>query len=138
MLYFFHIDTAEQHEVMLPKVVGTLKNLGLMLNHKKCLLHQWQLNYLGHCIDEHGIRPDEAKVKAITDIELPSKVSGLRQIHYLGRYLPNLLEVTKPLDNLLKKFTELAWGPAQGEAFQRVKQFVILSYIQSPSILFCE
>lgn len=59
-------DTPEEHEVKLQKVLDTFKNAGF----------KGKLNYLGHCIDKHGIRPDEAKVKAITDVEPPSNVSG--------------------------------------------------------------
>lgn len=113
------------------KALDTLKNAGLKLNHEKCLLHQRQLNYLGHCIDEHGIKPVEAKVKAITDLEPPSNVTGLRRvlgkIHYLGRYLPNLSEVTKPLNNLLKNDATWAWSAAQEEAFKKVKQLITQS-----------
>lgn len=129
-------DTPEEHEERLQKVLDTLKNAGLKLNHEKCLLRQRQLNYLGHCIDEHGIRPDEAKVKAITNLEPPSNVSGLRRvlgmIHYLGRYLPNLSEVTKPLNDLLKNDAAWAWSAAQEEAFRKVKELIT----QSPVLAF--
>lgn len=129
-------DTPEEHEVRLQKVLYTLKTAGLKLNHEKCLLRWRQLNYLGHCIDEHGIRPDEAKVKAITDLEPPSNVSDLRRIlgmiHYLGRYLPNLSWVTKPLNELLKNDAVWAWSPAQEGVFKRVKQLIT----QSPALAF--
>ena len=45
-------------------------------------------------------------------------------IHNLGRYLPNLSEVTKALTDLLKKEVMWGWGAAQQEAFKRVKQLV--------------
>ena len=69
-------DSEEVHEVRLQKTLDTLEKAGLKLNHDKCLLRQRQLKYLGHYIDEHGIRPDEAKVKAVTQLEPPNNVVG--------------------------------------------------------------
>lgn len=126
-------DTTEEHEVRLQKTLETLKKAGLKLNHEKCLLRQQQLNYLGHCTDEHGIRPDKAKVKAVTELEPPSNITDLRRIlgtiHYLGRYLQNLSEVTKLLNDLLKNYATWAWTAAQEEAFKKVKQLVTKSPI---------
>lgn len=124
-------NTPEEHEVRLQKTLNTLKEAGLKLNHEKCFLRQHQLNYLGHCIDEHGVRPDKAKVKAVTDLETPKNVSDLRRIlgmiHYLGRYLPNLSVVTKPLNDLLKHEVTWTWDVDQENAFRRVKELVTKS-----------
>ena len=53
-----------------------------------------------------SFRADEAKVKAITELEPPSCLSDRRimlgTIHYLGRHSLNRCEFTKPLSNLLK------------------------------------
>lgn len=53
-------------------------------------------------------------------------------IHYLGRYLPNLSWVTKPLNELLKNDAVWAWSPAQEGVFKRVKQLIT----QSPALAF--
>ena len=45
-------------------------------------------------------------------------------IHYLGRYLPNQSEVTKPLNDLLKNDAAWAWSTAQEEAFKKVKHLI--------------
>lgn len=58
-------------------------------------------------IDKEGIRPDTAKIKAITHLEKPQNISELRRmlgmIHYLGRYVPHLSDVIRPLNELLKR-----------------------------------
>ena len=123
-----YAETTEPHEERLQNTLDTLKRAGLKLNNDKCLLRQRRLNYLGNCIDEDGIRLDETKVQAITQLQPPNNVPELRRIlgmiHYLGRYLPNLSEVTKALTDLLKKEVMWGWGAAQQEAFKRVKQLV--------------
>ena len=91
-------------------------------------MRQRQLNYLGHLIDRAGIRPDPAKVGAITELQPPEDVPGLRRflgmVHYLGRYLPNLTDALQPLNDLLKDDITWIWDAAQADAFKRVKQLV--------------
>ena len=45
-------------------------------------------------------------------------------VHYLGRYLPNLSEVIKPLKCLLKTDAVWTWDAAQVDAFNKVKQLI--------------
>lgn len=89
----------KEHEERLQNVLQILESAGLKLNDRKCHLRQKQLNYLGHLIDEDGIRPDPSKVSAITELQPPDDIPGLRRflgmVHYLGRYLPNLSDVIK-------------------------------------------
>lgn len=129
-------NTAEQHEQRLQSALRTIENAGLKLNNEKCLLRQSQLCYLGHVIDSNGIRPDNAKIDAITQLQPPEDVSDLRRmlgmVHYLGRYVPHLSEVTRPLNELLRKDTAWTWGPAQDEAFHKVKVLIT----ESPVLAF--
>ncbi len=123
-----YAETAELHEERLKNTLDTLKRAGLKLNHDKCLLRQRRFNYLGHCIDEDGIRPDVTKVQAITQLQPPTNVHELRRvlgmIHYLSRYLPHLSEFTKPPTDLLKAEVMWVWGAAQEKGFKKVKQLI--------------
>ncbi|XP_042345404.1 uncharacterized protein K02A2.6-like [Plectropomus leopardus] len=123
-----HGRDEKEHEERLQNVLQILKSAGLKLNDRKCRLHQKQLNYLGHRIDGDGIRPDPSKVSAITKLQPPSDMPGLRRflgmVHYLGRYLPNLSEVINPLNDLLKSDAAWIWDAAQIEAFNKVKQLI--------------
>ena len=39
----------------------------------------------------------------------------------LGKFTPNLAEITQPLRQLLSKSRAWTWGPAQSTAFQQMK-----------------
>jgi hypothetical protein len=121
-------NSPEEHEQRLQKALEAIDRAGLMLNTEKCLLRQSQLRYLGHVIDKEGIRPDTAKIEAITHLEKPKNVSDLRRmlgmIHYLGRYVPHLSEVIRPLNELLKRDVVWYWGAVQEEAFENVKHLI--------------
>ncbi|GFO48005.1 transposon tf2-1 polyprotein [Plakobranchus ocellatus] len=45
-------------------------------------------------------------------------------LNYLGRCIPNLLDITHPLSELLEKDKFWAWGPVQSQAFKKIKQLV--------------
>ncbi len=45
-------------------------------------------------------------------------------IHYLGRYVPHLSDVIRPLNELLKRDRVWYWGPVQEDAFNHVKRLI--------------
>ena len=55
--------------------------------------------WLGHEIDETGIKPNKEKVKAILDLEHPENQKQLKSflgaIQYLAKFLPRLSERTE-------------------------------------------
>uniref|UniRef100_A0A8C1XAL3 ribonuclease H n=1 Tax=Cyprinus carpio TaxID=7962 RepID=A0A8C1XAL3_CYPCA len=137
--------TPEVHECRLGRVLSTLSDAGLKLNEDKCLLRQTQIQFLGLIIDAGGVRPDEKKVEAIMNIKPPQNVTEVKRIlgmvHYLGRYLPGLAEITHPLNDLLKADAVWTWSHAQEQALTKVKQLLfeapILSffYVSKPTVV---
>ena len=69
--------TAEEHERHLREVFERLRAHQLYAKKKKCAFGLRQVEYLGHLIDEYGVRPDPAKVTAVVDWPTPS---GVRDI----------------------------------------------------------
>ena len=120
--------TEEEHNKCLEKVMRRVSEAGLKLNMKKCEMKKKSLKFLGHIISSEGIKPDEEKVKAIVALKAPENVSQLRSVlgmvQYLGRYLPNLSEETKPMSELLKSDVAWRWGEAQKKSFEKVKKLV--------------
>uniref|UniRef100_A0A8C1MGR5 Gypsy retrotransposon integrase-like protein 1 n=1 Tax=Cyprinus carpio TaxID=7962 RepID=A0A8C1MGR5_CYPCA len=138
-------ETPEIHDCRLKRVLKTLSDAGLKLNDDKCLLRQKQIQFLGHIIDARGVRPDEKKVEAILNIQPPRNVTEVKRIlgmvHYLGRYLPGLAEITCPLNDLFKADTFWTWSHAQERALTRVKELMtearVLSFfdVTKPTIV---
>ncbi|UYV69370.1 K02A2.6-like, partial [Cordylochernes scorpioides] len=97
----------EEHDETLREVLRRLKNSGITLNKEKCQFGVNNVTFLGHYIDEHGIKADEKKVKAIAEMKPPTDVHGVQRfmgmVNFLGRFVPNLAEITKPLNDLRKK-----------------------------------
>ena len=86
-----------------------------------------QTKWLGHEIDENGIKPNEGKVEAILKLNPPENTKELKSflgaIQYMTKYLPKLSERTDRLRKLLKKNETWNWGTEQ-EDFGKIKQML--------------
>ena len=69
------------------------------------------ITFMGHRITKEDIVIDPEKVRAITDMPAPKTVEDLRRfpgmINYVGKFIPNLTTVLKPLKDLTKK--DVTW-----------------------------
>ena len=123
-----HSKTHKEHEALLQQVLHKLREVGLQLNDQKCEFRKTEITFLGHIINEHGIRPDPSKIEAIHDLPEPQNINDLRRylgmVNYLGRYLPNLSSTLSPLNSLLAKDVTWTWGPEQSKSFNDVKKLL--------------
>ena len=115
-----------EHDDRLCAVLDRLSETGVTLNGDKCVFGQSQIKFLGHLIDKDGIRSDPDKVAAITKLDPPSNITQLRRltgmINQLGKFSPNLSELSKPLRELLSPKKAWTWGPDQTRAFEEIKK----------------
>jgi len=74
--------TQEEHYKRLTRVLTCLQEVGLTLNREKCAFSQDRVSFLGHLIDQEGIRPDPGKVAAIRGVQMSSCISDIRR--FLG------------------------------------------------------
>lgn len=120
-------DMAE-HDRHLEDVLNRIQKSGLKLNKQKCILRQPEIDFLGHCISEKGVRAHPDKVNAIMDMPDPGDIHELRRfmgmVNYLGRFVKNLAKYTKDLNVLLQKDRIWTWGPSQKAAFNNLKKIV--------------
>ena len=97
----------EDHDKNLKQVLKRMKSEGLTLNQSKCQLKQKRMTYLGHIVSEDGVEVDPAKVAAIQALKRPSNVKEVTQllgmVNYVGRFIPQLSETLRPLNDLLRK-----------------------------------
>ena len=140
-----HGSSKDEHDERLDRVMKTILESGLKLNKEKCTFGQSQINFLGHTISDKGVKVHKEKVRAVQDMDRPTNTTELRQvmgmINYLGRYLPNLSEVAKPLTDLLKSDQTWLWGPTQEDALRNLKDMVsnspVLAYydVERPTVV---
>ena len=114
-----------EHDARLLAVLKRIESAGATLNPEKCEFSQKTVKFLGHIIDENGIRADPAKTSAIREMKPPNNVPELRRfmgmVNQLGKFSENLATLTQPLRELLSKKHTWLWGPSQERAFTQVK-----------------
>ena len=72
---------------------------GLKLNKKECRIGVKSIIFLRHVIPSEGGKVDPAKPNSV-NYSYPGMIT------YLGKFIPNLAEVTSPFRTLLKKEVE--------------------------------
>ena len=133
----------EEHDKRLESVMKRLREVDLKLNKEKCVFAQSKLKFLRHKFTKSGIEPDGDKVLAILEIPEPTSVPLLRQImgmvHYLGAYLPNLHDITKPLNDLLRSDAVWFLGTSTARGLQQDERAGIVSpsscLLQRPTVV---
>lgn len=108
-----------------------MEQAGLKINKEKCIFRQKELHFLGHVIDERGVRPDPWEVRAILELQAAKNVCELKRvlgmINYMGCYTPDLATVGAPLFDLLKGTVAWTWNQPQESAFQKLKETLMTS-----------
>nr|VZI45142.1 unnamed protein product [Spirometra erinaceieuropaei] len=98
-------STTEEHMEHLATVFDRLQQFGVVLNPSKCVFGVPSLEFLGHLVDSHGIRPLPSKVAAIRDFPPPTSKRQLQRflgmVNFYRRFLPNCADTILPLTNLL-------------------------------------
>ena len=120
--------TLAEHNERLNKVFLKIRKSGLKLNRKKCQIAVKSIVFLGHIISSEGVKVKPAKFEAITKMPLPNSVNELQRflgmITYVGKFIPNLAEITSPLRTLLKKEVEFKLEKPQLDAIGKLKLLV--------------
>ena len=123
----------QEHLANLHEVLTHLESAGLHLKREKCSFCQPELTYPGHIISADGLKPFSNKVKAVSDILSPSKVSKLKTflglVNYYAKFLPDLATKLAPVYKLLKHEEPWNWSIEQETAFQDVKKLLLSSQI---------
>ena len=93
--------TRQEHNSQLQAVLKSLSSAGITLNSRKCELYKTYLTFLGHAIGQRGITAEPNKIAAIQQMEIPKSVSELCRflgmVNQLGKFSPNIAELSKPL-----------------------------------------
>ncbi|UYV67706.1 K02A2.6-like, partial [Cordylochernes scorpioides] len=119
---------SKTHDRILRLVLRKLKEAKVTLNKAKCVFGVPRINFLGHILDEDGIRPDPAKIEAVAKMPAPTDVHGVRRflgmVNHLGRFVDNLSEIVAPLNQLLVKGQDFVWDCSQERAFRKLKELL--------------
>src|SRR5690606_26484993 len=76
-----HASTQEEHDRLLLAVLETLEKNDFHLKATKCAFGMTTVDFLGHTISQHAIKPMISNVQGILDFPLPSTVQQWQRFH---------------------------------------------------------
>ena len=118
----------QDHEKKLFVILNKLEKAGYRASKRKAEFFMNRTKWLGHEIDEYGIKPNEEKLEAILKLDSPKNTKELKSflgaIQYMAKFLPKLSEQTDRLRKLLKKNETWNWGEEQQKGFEKAKQML--------------
>ena len=120
--------TSAEHLQNLQAVLRRLQENGITLKKEKCEFFLPAVEYLGFRVTKEGLKPTEAKVRAIKEACAPKNISELRSfigtVNYYARFLPNLAQKMTPLYALLKKSKKWKWTTKEQNAFEEIRNAI--------------
>lgn len=100
----------------------------ISLNPKNSVFCVTKGKLLGHIVSKEGVKIDPERVNAIQHLILPSNRTGVRsffsQVNFLRRFVPEFVETTKYIINLLSERYPFKWSIEAKEAFGKIKSSV--------------
>ena len=117
--------TKEQHKHELIDALTKLENASCRLSENKAEFLKSEIEWVGHKIDQNGIRSLQDKLKAIPELKEPKNEKELKSflgaIQYLSKYNENLSMKTDLIRQLLKKSNKWIWTPEHSAEFTQLK-----------------
>jgi hypothetical protein len=116
----------KEHVVLLHLMFDRCKELQISLDLRKCILCVPHGNLLGHIVCLEGVLVDPAKVAVIVNMPPPTSAknlrSTLRHTGYYRRFIRRYVNITAPLENILKKGKMFQWNPECDKEFETLKE----------------
>jgi hypothetical protein len=98
-------EATKDHDQKLIDVLKRCREIGIKLSKEKAEIRKEKITFLGHEVTSEGLRVDEGKVKAITELPAPENKQDIQvllgTVNYLAKFLPNLSQVMEPVRQLL-------------------------------------
>lgn len=130
--------TEEEHLQHVRKVFEVLRTHKFYAKRKKCNFMQRELLYLGHILNDEGLRPDPAKVAAVETWAVPQDLHQLRSFlgfaNYFRKFIQGFSKLVTPLTELTRNGVPYVWSPECQTAYEGVKH----ALITAPTLLLAD
>jgi hypothetical protein len=108
--------TEEEFKSNLRAVFERFRNHSITLNPKKCKFGFSSIEYVGHIIDQDGIKFSREKIDKVLDFATPVSIKDLMSfmglVNYFGDHIPHLadeLKILREMEAEARKSKRLRW-----------------------------
>ena len=124
-----------EHTSYVMKCLQRLDDENLRINLPKCHFGKLEIDWLGYHTSQSGISPLESKTAAILPLEASKTLKKLRSflgsVHCIGKFIPNLAQISHPLRPLLKKSSKLLRTAEHENCFKEIKNPIAIATANS-------
>ena len=117
----------DEHDKTLTKIFDRARERNIKFK-KKITFKVSEVEYIGHIIVKTGTRPGPDKIEAIQEMPTPKNKQELQRflgfVNYVGKFIPNLSQITLPLRNLLGKNSHWSWNHEHDAAIETIKYII--------------
>lgn len=123
-------NTLEQHKEDVRRIFQKLRTHNLTINSSKCVFAQTEITFLGHVINNKGIKPCIEKVDVIQKFDKPKIAKDLKKflgiLNFYRTFLPHAVKQQQILQQLItgntkNDTTPIVWFQEAEEAFNQCK-----------------
>ena len=121
----------EEHEQHLQQVLQRLKDNQLYAKLSKCTFFTNSIEYLGHIVNNEGLRPNPQLVQALVDFPRPKTLKELQSFlglaNYYRKFIANFSHIALPLtdatrNNQQGNLRPIEWTESMQTAFDALKE----------------
>ena len=114
------------HDEIVIKFLDRCKNHGIVLHFGEFKFRTPSVDFMGHVLTENGLKVDPEKISTPTDVPSLRRFLGT-----VGKFLPKLTGMTKPLTALTAKYViwSNSWEPEHDRAINKVKKLITQVYV---------
>ncbi|CAA0840081.1 Unknown protein, partial [Striga hermonthica] len=117
------------HVSDLKETFMTLRKYEMKLNPAKCSFGVKSGKFLGYMVTRRGIEVNPEKVRAVIEMQPPTKVKEVQiltgRIAGLSRFISKVAEKSGPLFKTLRKSSKFQWTEEAQKAFEELKRMLV-------------
>ena len=119
-------ESFEQHLERIENILKRLQDAGLTVKPSKVFLMLPGVKYLGHFVDESGVKMQKEKLEAIINYPQPRNVHDIKSFlglaGYYRRFIRSFAALSEPLSRLTRKDLPFVWTGLQQASFNFLKR----------------
>ena len=115
-----------EHDARLRKVLQRLSDYCATINTEKCTFNVTEIDFAGHTVSKHGVKPLLSNVKDLLAVTEPTSIKELQSFlgaaNYYRKFVRNFAEIADPLHKLLQKDTAWNFDSQCRSSFEQIKR----------------
>ena len=124
-IYFKNIY---DHLFALKKVFQSGREYSISLSLKKSIFAVTEGKILGFIVSEHGMVINPRRTESISNVGLPSSKKSMQSflgnINFVGRFVPNISQIVRHLQDMIKKYIQFKWFEIQKNTFAKIRKAI--------------